>query len=344
MAVIKCPHCGKYISSTLKDCTECGKPISDEEVIKLSDEGGVQPEPTQPHSKFRITARRIVIACFLTPFILTGGYLLIDDIKRANDLEQRAYDRLANTTDLLVYEDFMVRFPDSKYIDSVKVRYEQMKHEQAIFFAEAANGGRDDLQAFIDAHPTSPFRAVCERRIDTLDWFAAAEANTLESYQAYLTQHPNGAFNSDAVDARNRQQRLVVTAEETNILRSAVDNFLSAMSQSDVLRIDELTPGGINFCGVPESSGQNVVDYFQQQFKRDDVIGVHFQLGGASINKRSIPGTDALNYNFYSTASATINRSSLDSATVVNYKVTASFTPERRITSLTISQLQDTTE
>ncbi|GEM_PF-6438316 len=340
MAAIKCPHCGKYISSNLTHCTECGKPITEEGLTPTNE---IQQQPRKP-KWWHLSARRIVVLCFLTPFILAAIYLVVDDVQKANALEQRAYERLSHTTDLLVYEDFILRFPDSKYIDSVKVRYEQMKVEQAVYFKEAASGGVAELKAFIEAHPSSPFRVVCERRIDSLDWETATADNTLEAYQLYLAQHPQGIFLNDATDARNRQQRLVVTAEETGILRSTVDNFLSAMSQLDATGIDALTHGAIDFCGMPEATGADVVDYYQRNFKRDDVLGVHFQLGGTSINKRNVSGSDALNYNLYSTAQATINRSSLDSAMVVNYKVSASFTPERRITSLNISQIQDVTE
>lgn len=336
MPAIKCPHCGKYISSNVSVCTECGEPV-----IAVNDPDALQsgsPASGVSGRRFpKLSARRIVVICFLAPFVVLAAYLVYADVRKANDLEQRAYDRLEKTTDLLVFEDFILRFPDSKYIEEVKQRYEKMKVEHEVFFREAASGGRDVLLAFIQAHPTSPYRAVCERRIDSLDWNVAVESNTLESYQAYLAQHPQGIFLADATDAHNRQLRFVVTPEETSILRSAVDNFLSAMTARDADRIDALTNGSVNFCGIEGSSGASVVDYYKQNIHKEDVLGVHFQLGGTSINKRSVAGSDALSYNLYSTATATINRSSLDSAMVVDYRVSASFSPERRITSISVN-------
>ncbi len=435
MAVIKCPFCGKFISSTLSRCTECGKElpaeliekrvqeqidhsldviegyededaselfepkrseveesiaipaveanatstddapskaeeISDEEMASDdtlaedtpveetgAEDANVEEEETaeksadrpmaamplpRPKKWYSLSARRIVVLIFLLPFICAFIYIIIADIFRARDLEQRAYTRLETTTDLLVYEDFLLRFPKSQYADEVRQRYETMKVEHAMFFKEAANGGREQLMAFIESHPSSPYRAVCERRIDTLDWNDALDLNTLEAYTAYIAKHPEGIFLGDATDARNRQLRLVVTPEETSILRGALDNFLSAMTARDAARIDELTRGSINFCGMTEATGANVVEYYQQNIHKADVLGVHFQLGGTSINKRNVSGSDALSYNVYSNATATINRSSLDSAMVVNYKVSASFSPERRLTSVTVSPVVET--
>lgn len=433
MAVINCPHCGKYISSTLAHCTECGKelpaglaaspqepqidhsldiiegyenddatelfekqslptddssaetptqdadtvsadqdeaplaqdvetqdreetgdaPVSEVPSVDVKDEPSpstdtdesAQPSATpvplmvKPKAKkwYSLSPRRIVVMVFLAPFVSFFIYMVIADIVRARQLEERAYARLETTTDLLVFEDFLLRFPKSDHAEEVRQRYETMKVEHQMFFNEAANGGREALLAFIEAHPSSPYRAVCERRIDTLDWNEALDLNTLDAYTAYLAKHPEGIFQGDATEARNRQLRLVVTPEETSILRGAVDNFLAAMTARDASRIDELTRGTVNFCGMTEATGENVVDYYMHNIHKDDVLGVHFQLGGTSINKRNVAGSDALSYNLYSTATATINRSSLDSAMVVNYKVSASFSPERRLTSVTVT-------
>lgn len=356
MAVIKCPHCGNYISSSMTHCTECGKEIvvecekeagePTESEVPAQEEATANHEPAAPAKRpwYHLSARRIVVLCFLAPFILGGTYLIIADIQRAKALEERAYQRVMESTDLLVYEDFIVRFPDSKYVEDVKQSYEKMKVEHSMFFAEAANGGREQLMAFIEAHPSSPYRKLCENRIDSIDWDMAVEMNTLESYQTYLAQHPQGLFLADATDAYNHQMRLVVTPEETSILRGAVENFLSAMTAGDAIRIDELTHGTINFCGMTESTGANVVEYYKQNIHKSDVLGVHFQLGGTSINKRNANGSDSFNYNLYSTATATINRSAVDSAMVVNYRVSATFSPERRITGVSLNQVVEAVE
>lgn len=383
MAIIKCPHCGNYISSNVKYCTECGKEImlnntkdisegnnldeidqkeknstpldiiegfENDEVedskTTIKNDTSLMPNPMGESVKkwYQLSARRIVVLCVLVPFVLAAVALVVADIRRANALEQRAFDRLENCTDLLVFEDFILRFPDNEHIEEVKERYETLKVEHEVYFRQAANGDREKLIAFMNEHPTSPYLKVCENRLDSLDWNVAVEQNSLESYRAYIAQHAQGIFLSDATDALNRQMKLVVTPEENSVLRGAVENFLSAMTAQDAERIDGMTGGMISFCGVAESTGQNVVDYYKQNMLKEDVLGVHFQLGGISINKRNVGSSDALSYNLYSTAVATINRSSLDSAMVVNYKVSASFTPERRITSVSLSPIVEVTE
>ena len=355
MAVIKCPHCGNYISSTLTHCTECGESLESVSTTASETPGtpaaqqetaGAKPLPLQK-KWYKLSARRIVVLCVLLPFVVAAIALIVADIRRAAELEERAYARLEKCTDLLVYEDFMLRFPGSSHADEVRQRYEKMKVEQDMYFREAAQGSREILSAFIQAHPTSPYRSICERRIDSLDWDEALAANSLESYQQYLALHPEGIFLSQATDARTRQMRLIVTPEESSILRGAVDNFLSAMTARDAARIDELTRGPITFCGMSEATGSSVVDYYQQNLHKEDVLGIHFQLAGVSINKRSVSGSDAMSYSLNSTATATINRSSLDSAMVVNYRVSANFSPERRITSVSVTpvvQVEETAQ
>lgn len=356
MSVINCPHCGKIISSNVQFCTECGKPVQNVQEAEPESvaENVAGNDPDQDarcqqdrHGRrkwFRLSARRIVVICFVAPFVIGLLVLIVLDVRKANDLEERAFARLENCTDLLFYEDFLLRFPTSGHADEVRSRYEAMKVEHEAFYKEAANGSREQLEAFIKAHPTSPYRAVCERRIDSLDWYLALDDNTLEAFNRYLALHPQGIFLSDATDARNRQQRLVVTPDETSIIRGTLDNFLSAMTARDAERINQLTGGSISFCGIAGSTGENVVEYYQQSLHKDDVLGVHFQLGGTSINKRSVPGSDAMSYSVYSTATATINRSSLDSAMVVSYKVSADFSPEKRLTSVNVTPVVEVAE
>lgn len=305
------------------------------------DESPVTPHvPRAPRRKwYQFTLRRFVVLCFVLPFIIFFVVIAIGDCSRSRQLEERAYERLANCNDLQWYEDFMIRFPQSEHMPDVRKRYEALKVELAAFYSEAAQGDQDALREFLAKHPNSPYRKNCEMRLDSLDWQDAVAANTLEAFQTYISQHPQGIFLSDANDARNRQARMVVTAEESSLIRSTLDGFLSAMTTRDAERIDEISRGRFSFCGMADAEGANVVEYYNQNMHKEDVLGIHFQVGGLAISKKGEGSSDRMNYYVNASATATINRSSLDSAMVINYRLSASFTPDRTLSGISLEEI-----
>ena len=58
--------------------------------------------------------------------------------------------------------------------------------------------------------PSPPPTTADDRRADILSWRSASSQNTIEAYQGYLEEHPNGAF---AAMAENRIKAMIDTPE-----------------------------------------------------------------------------------------------------------------------------------
>lgn len=380
MAVIRCPHCNRYISSLVKTCPECGKAITVEETPSPHTAADVNPEsdvvldkvpsqedtcepveepadeattmavekdatplalPTAEPSvqtttktgtlRQKISLRRIL---FLLFFLIIGigicCFLYVDH-RRDVQYEQREFDRLNGCTDLLRYEDYLIRFPEGKHADEVKKMYETAKREQQEFFRQTADGNREALEAFIKANPTSPYVKVCEMRIDSLDWDDAVSANSTASYAFYLDKHPEGIFKEAALATKNKLAKLEVTNEERSMLSGSLDTFLSAMTSGDEARVDALISSPLNFCGQPDATGSQVITFYTENFHKDDILGVHFTVkGGLGIQKIPSEYDGMYNYNINAQLDATLNRSAVDSLTVQAWSISAQLTPDRK--------------
>lgn len=286
------------------------------------------------------TPRKVLVLLFFVVVISGIVFFIVADKKREEGLEQRAYERLAGCTNLLWYEDYILRFPEGKHITEVKQMYDKAKKEQDDFFMKAAMGSKEELQKFIDEHPASPYIRTCQNRIDSLDWDVAVTTNTKESYQAYLQEHPDGIFADVANENKTTLVKLEVTNEERSMLRGSLDTFLSAMTSCDESRINATTSDNLVFCGQTGADGSNVINFYSNNFHQEDVMGVHFNVnGGINITKKpSVTKQGSYDYSINANLDVTLNRSSVDSVGTQRWKINAQLTPDRKFKSIELRQ------
>lgn len=250
MTMIKCPECRHHISSMAKACPECGCPIDPawaeaeakkelekldevpftveadgEEIVTPEDRTpkAEEPEPErqEPHKAEpapqvaepkEASATGWFVGIVVLLGLIIGGLYFYD--YRSNQLrEEHAYELLQDCSNPAFYDDFMARFPKSKYIDDVRRRYKVVAAQQNEWQRLVTQGTRDQLHAFVRQHPTSPYVKMAQDRIDSLDWASAKESRKLEAVTHYLAVHPDGFYIDKAEILRQQLEREKAQAE-----------------------------------------------------------------------------------------------------------------------------------
>lgn len=342
MAVIQCPHCGKYISSTLKTCPECDKPLVLNEQENADNAYPGHPSLSRKSSPW--WRKRKFLASILCLFlsIFAVSFYVYHTHKRYLELEQRAYARLAGCTNLDFFEDYIVRFPDGQHIEKVKRQYNQIKTERTNFLKMTSQGSREEYLNFIKRYPSSPYSKVCELRIDSIDWQTASSTNTISAYDRYLKLHPKGGFVSVAQVTRNKLGKLETSDEEHDKLFGALDAFLYSLATSDSVYLDKLIQDPITFCGQKNARGGKIVGIYQHIFNQVDILGVHFSVGmDMNIRKQpSVSHTGQYDYIVTAPVQATINRTETDSLNVQFWNISAQLTYDRKFTSVDLWRIK----
>ncbi len=175
---------------------------------------GESPEspnsPERPETPVAAPKRSSAGGMFIGLVVLLGlliGGLYYYDYYTNQKREQRAYELLQGCSNPAFYEDFMVRYPKSEYIDDVKERYAKVAAQQNQWQQLVKNGTRDELQAFVRQHPSSPYVKVAQVRIDSLDWASAKESRELEAVTHYMAIHPDGYYIDQAETLRQQLER-----------------------------------------------------------------------------------------------------------------------------------------
>lgn len=326
MAVIKCPHCKKMMSSTLDVCPECGFDRTG------SDEHTEDATTSTPHTKRWVITLVVLL-------VAVGGIVAGSLVYRSVMAEQKAYERLQGSANLLWYEQYMVQYPDGKHIDEVKELYAVVKQQHDLFYNEVYNGSREALLQYINENPESPYSKICEARLDSVDWQAALSENTMESYDRYLAFHPQGMFADAATDGKINAARMSVSDDEKSIIRGVVENFLLLMSKGDVQKLGYLLDEKFVLGNTPNAGADAVVAFFNEQFNKEDIQGVHFVVDSViNITKHESALAGQPDFNVQTGVSAMVSRTNVDSTIVQQMVLSANVASDHHFKTFSLKK------
>lgn len=160
--------------------------------------------------------------------ILGGGYYL--ESQRESKRELRDYEMLEGCTNPAFYEDFLIKYPKSEYYDEVRQRFFEAQATNNQWEEIKKSGDRQKIVNYMRLHPSSPYVGVAKNMIDSIDWFAAKEINTVASMETYMDNHRDGLYYDQAESTRRsiiRQQEEAARRDTMDIEEAAGDSTAS---------------------------------------------------------------------------------------------------------------------
>ncbi len=128
--------------------------------------------------------------------------------------ERRDFASLGDSRDPLVFEDFIAKYPGSRHVATVRKRYKELVDEMAALEAEVMHASQDELRKFVAYNKGQHFLLrLATARLDTIDWREAVGDASQKSMERYISEHPDGAFITEAVEEYNRYERIRLEAE-----------------------------------------------------------------------------------------------------------------------------------
>ena len=129
-----------------------------------------------PHNTLRISALSIL-------FIIVSILIVSAVVKKKQWL------RAIEENTLLVYEDYVERYPNSRFAKEAKSLIVDIKWD----LAQDSNT-IEALQQFIDEHPKHKLAKKAHTHIIEIRWNNADQLNTIAGYSDFLKHHPEGSF------------------------------------------------------------------------------------------------------------------------------------------------------
>ena len=260
MSMIQCPECGHEVSSKASECPECGVriagnvkrcPVCNAFVLMGASEcpnchtqfvvPATTPEqpkedrheeektaPKQPKRRGGFLWKLAVCAALVAGCFLL--YLWIEHVEE-EDKADAAFALLERCNDPQNFHDFLQRYADSEHVPAVEARIKALEKEEKEWQQAQKSLNLAQMKQFFATYPTSIHRQAAMHYIDSLEWCAVSALGTSAAYTAYITNHDNGDYITQAFAARDSALRSEQQARRDSIAAAAA----AARADSTVL-------------------------------------------------------------------------------------------------------------
>ena len=131
-----------------------------------------------------------------------------------------------NITD---YQFFLEKYPESKYNTEVEKRLNELQTMAMGWEAIKDSKKLEDFLNFKQQNNDEHYNRLCNLKLDSIEWSNAKSANTPDAYQAYINQHPNGTYVSEAIIAKGEVGYMNLTENELTYIHETCNQLCSAL-------------------------------------------------------------------------------------------------------------------
>ncbi len=335
--LLTCPSCGTYCLDSQDRCPACGTEVKHLSNSAAEEDTGKEPVPVKPPRK-----KDFRWGCLLTTVLLLalacGGYYYYDLLQKQKK-EQSDYERLADVTNPLFYQQFLDEYPESQYSEEIRERMLTLQAEAEEWEKLQKSINRTNVMHFLQNHPNSLRQRLCEDMLDSIDWHDAVSIGSEEAVTDYLAKHPSGRYVSEAAESKNALLLSKVTPEERAMIRGTLESFFSVViAKQDLEAAKAAIPDTmVEFCGKKKADAEAIVEYAKEKMAKD-VIGLHYAIGKQlDVRKETLPDGNT-GFAVEVSLQETISRSDANQPTSCLYNVKASLNHEQKIVRMNISR------
>ncbi len=259
---LKCKYCGKYVDREATHCPHCGEPVS------LFD---------KKKKIIVILSCLAVLAIVAVVLINVFSSSKADMIKSTNMTDQQSWDLICHYRDtnnpdslegaLLVYQK---NYPRGKHALDVQILKERLfKEAQQWNHLEEYGSTKELLERYMAEYSKEGFfynRAVA--KLDSIMFFEKMESNTVEDYQAYLDQYPEGQYVEQAKANMDRLDAVTISSKEEEGVQNVINEHFDALAKNDSVKLDKTIAKQLSsYLGKEYCQKQDVNIYLKHVFE-----------------------------------------------------------------------------
>lgn len=369
-----CPHCGVAIAGQLTNCPDCGQIILKEiptcPYCHCTINGAEQPiyvPPTAPpatpgplpastgadasgqpasgsNPKKRKVKRgyaAVIVSVVLALIVVLLGLYFYQTSQQQN--EQRAYQNAIVSAEPAVLQNFLDVYPAAPiaHRDSIAQRLAQLKKIDEEWHHARQTLNRQELATYVSRHPGNIHVTEANVLIDSIDWQKALSDNTLEGYQVYLDEHPEGANVPEARDRYDQLNNLRLKPEEQERLTQLMRTYLTALTMRDESALRSvLAPVLSSYMGIQEATPVDALEHARSLFPFD-VVSVDFSVAGQwDIEKKPAPQEGLFVFSLSGTVEERIDRMDPTRERFASFAVTAKVNARGKLSEVNMQRLK----
>lgn len=277
----------------------------------------------------------IVLALFFALLMAGGGYWYSQKQMTANELAQ--WEKIKDADEPELIAAFLNRFPDGEHKAQADERLAYAREEAELWSKIENLSNPSELESFAKKYPKGYYHDLAIAAYDALLWDAAIAKNTLEAYNHYMTQCPQGKHYGEAKEKTEYLEKVQMDEDESQHIASVVKAFFYAMAENNESGMLENVESRLSsFLGKKNASKVDVIAYMRRMHA-NDVFSVDLTLGEVEVTKL-LGKNDEPEYHVSFTFDQRLNREDTSQETFASYKGTTMLNSLMKITSVELSK------
>ncbi len=364
-----CPSCGVEIAGNLVCCPNCNRiylrsedfcPHCYHPNIHRKNEKQAEPAPTPPitalaeiyprednqnkNGQEPVTPKKkkhggaLLLAFIITMIVCGASFYLYN--KAQMDKENEEYEFAIKSDNPLILQEFLDTFKNAtqEHKDSISAHLQMIRQAETDWNNAVVTHTKAAIMNYLDRYPNTSHRVESKNIIDSLDWQQCCDLNTVEGYERYMTEHPDGNFYDEAEQAMKKIKAKDVTPEEQEMVANILHRFFVSINTRDEASIQETVANVFTLLDKTNATKEDAVAFMRKLYK-EDISSMTWQLPGTyDIKKREI-GDGKYEYNVVFSANQKVEHTDKSKVAVNNYRITSTINPEGKIGLLKLVRL-----
>ena len=365
MAIIKCPECGHTVSDKAPICPKCGVEIVNKIIIcpkcgnkylktqtecpqchnlttciDMADPHNVSA-PQQPQQPNNINYTYIIIATIIGIIILSAClFFFVFKSNSSNSEELTEYEYALNSNDIDILQKYLETYDNApeEHRKTITTHLNELQEMYRAWTNAVVNGSKTSIEDFLKNYPNSQYKKEALHKIDSIDWVYASSSNTIEAYETYMQNQPNGEYFDKADECiRNLKTQTIQPEEEIMISILFRTFFQSINNRNETMLSETLNQILTSFLGKQDATQADVITFMNKIYKNTVSQMDWHTDDNYNIQKKEI-GNQKYEYSVEFNAIQDIENT--DATTIRNnYRINAKVNPEGKITEFNMTKI-----
>ena len=312
-----CPTCGVEIKGKITICTtcnnayltekeECPKCASKKNTTGITPVKGTTPieNPSQTieiapliesqqsvSQKNKNPQKIIILSSFIIALLICATFLYIySNAQKKN--EKEAYELAMNSKEIGILEDYLNTYSKDapqEHIDSINAHLSILLSTDKEWTNALIQNSKEGFEEYLSKYENPKHKNEALQKIDSLDFVAVSQKNTIEAYNTYISDHYDGNYINEANEKIRILKTKEVQQDEYQMVAGTIKTFFRGISERNENKVQEtISPNISSFLNKTDFNRSDIALFMSKLYK-DNVESIYWSIdNNLKIKKKEI--------------------------------------------------------
>ncbi len=293
----------------------------------------------KPSKKKKKNYSAFIVAFVLALIVLAVSGYFYNKTKTEQEIE--SFEYAMSSKEPMVLQSYLDQHPDAPkdHRDSILARIKFLQEIDKDWTDAIASGSKTVLLDYLEKNPKSLHKNDVLKMVDSIDWEVAVKENSVEAYENYQKEHPQGIHYGASEEAIRNMKSTTLLPEEKQMVNNLIRRFFQSINDKDEKKIQSTVNDHMsNFLGKPNSTRDDVTAFIRRVWKAELSKIIWHVLGDYKITKSTI-AENKYQYNVEVTATKRVERKDKKSVPEARYRMNAKVNSDTTIVALDLTKI-----